>query len=102
MWDNISKGDYGSIGKLQLIQDNAPVDISTYTNIEFIFQKQSGDIIIKTGSFDTDGNDGIVKYAFADGDLDEFGKWYVQVRISKTGVSITSEKLKFFVNDTID
>lgn len=102
MWTDITKGDYGSVGKIRLMQNGSAVDVSSYTTVQYIFEKPDGESLTVTGSFDSDGSDGIVAYTFQSGDLDQEGRWYVQVNIAKTGHSITSEKLFFYVSELID
>ena len=102
MWDDITVDDYGWVGKLRLVQDATPVDISSYTTRQFIFKSPVGTVTTKAATFDDDGTDGILKYTVADGDIDRSGSWRVQARISKTGVELTSDPLHFQVEDRLD
>jgi len=102
-WQNIQVDDYGWVGKLTVKQDGSAVDISSYTTKQFLFESPSGvDADPVTADFDSDGTDGILKYTIADGDIDEAGVWKVSARISKTGVELTTEPLRFLVEARTD
>ena len=101
-WEDIHVDDYGWIGKLTLQQDGTAIDISSYTTLQYILKDPNAVTSTKVAAFDSDGTDGILKYTIADGDIDEVGNWYVQARITKVGAVLTSDWLKFQVQDRLD
>ena len=101
-WVGIHAGDYGFIGRLTIEQDGVAQNISTYTTRQFILQAPSGAIKTVDAVFDIDGADGVLKYTFLAGDIDEAGPWGVQARIAKSGVELTSSTLNFQVARRIE
>ena len=101
-WNNIQVDDYGWVGKLTLKQDGTAVDISSYTTLQFILTNPVEVATVKTAAFDSDGTDGVLKYTIADGDIDTVGNWRVQARISKVGSEITSDSIRFIVQERLD
>lgn len=101
-WENIQAEDFGWVGKLTIVQDGVAVDISSYTTRQFIFTDPTGTITTKTATFDTDGVDGVLKYTILDNEVNTAGYWYVQARIIKSGVELTSDPLRFFVSERLD
>jgi hypothetical protein len=97
-WDNITLGDYGFVGKLTLVQDDTAQNISTYTTRQFILTPPDQVEQTVAATFDSDGSDGVLKYTFEDGDIDQAGAWSVRARISKTGGRLTSEEHQFYVS----
>jgi hypothetical protein len=61
--------------------DGTVEDLSTATTIDFLFQKPDGSVIIRVGSFLTDGADGIVVYRTDITDLDQSGSWKYQIHL---------------------
>lgn len=96
-WENIHVGDFGWVGKLQIVQDGEPVNISSYTTLAFVFRKPDGTEVTKTAIFDTDGTDGWLKYTAETGLIDSINYWRVWAKIAKTGVELTSDPLSFTV-----
>ena len=101
-WLNIHVEEFGWVGKLTLQQDGSSVDISSYTTKEYILRDPDGTETTKTASFDSDGTDGILKYTVLTGEIDAVGSWYVQARIAKADVELTSDRLGFAVKDRLD
>lgn len=101
-WTGITAGDFGWDGKLRIVQDGVAVDISSYTTRQFILRKPDGTVATKTASFDTDGINGVLKYLFLAGDIDQDGIWYVQARVAKTGAELTSAYHRFGVGKRLE
>lgn len=102
-WTDIHVDDFGWVGKLRAVQDDAAIDISTYSTLQFIVAKPDGTTLAaKTASFTTDGTDGYLQYQFLDGEIDTAGNWSVQLRIAKAGVELTSQALDFTVESRLD
>lgn len=101
-WTGIHENDYGWIGKLTLEQDGTVVDISGYTTRKFLLRAPGGTVKEKTAVFDTNGTDGVLKYTFVTGDIDEAGDWHVAARVERTGVKLTSNFVVFKVDASID
>lgn len=102
LWDYITVEDYGMVGKITIKQNGSVLNISTYTTKQFIFLKPSGTTLTVTADFDTDGSNGILKYTFLAGNINEAGQWKVQARIAKTGIEISSEAIPFVVKERLD
>ena len=65
-------------------QTEAVEDISSASVIAITFKKPSGAKLEKTGTLFNDGIDGLIRYDFASADLDEFGVYKVQAKITLT------------------
>jgi hypothetical protein len=94
-------GDYGgTLTPLVLNQDNEIVPLTGGAVITFLFEKPEGTIIERIGTTLNTGSDGIAKYTFVAGDLDQAGLWYYWVKITTTTYSLkTDEKKTFFVRE---
>lgn len=81
-------------------ENNVVVDLSAATTKEFHFQKPDGSMLIRSGSFVTDGTDGGLQYMTQAGDLDQSGNWKYQIYlVISANVSYTDiSKFKVFPN----
>lgn len=81
------------------IQDQLgnPVDLSTSTQVLFVFGKPNGVVASGIGQFVTDGKDGQVQYISKANDLDIVGNWALQIYVAFPGSLFHSDKTKFFV-----
>ena len=77
--------------------DTTVVNISSATTRQIKFKKPSGTVVTKTASFVTDGTDGKLSYVTIADDLDEAGKWYLQVYLVITGWTGHSDQGDFVV-----
>jgi hypothetical protein len=93
----------GTLTPLILNQLEVPVNLITATSIIFRFEKPDGVTIMeRTGSLNTTGLDGVVKYTLIPNDLDQPGVWHYWVKIiTPTWTMATSEKKAFTVRDDI-
>jgi hypothetical protein len=82
MSDQIFVGDEGTEFRVTILDDNVIVDISTASEITFIFRKPNGDILEAVGELYTDGTDGVCFYNAIAGDIDQAGVYKLQVRVS--------------------
>ena len=74
------------------------LDISSATAMSINFLKPDNTQVTKTGSFYTDGTDGIVKYVTEEGFLDILGIWVAQAEVTlSSGGPYPSEEDKFRV-----
>jgi len=100
-WTDINAGDYGWIGKLRIVEDGGPVDLTAFTTRQMIFRTPDGATLTKTASFDTNGVDGVLRYEVLTGDIATPGRWLVQARVSRTGAQITTEAHAFDVAERL-
>lgn len=94
-------GDFGTILEVDIESpDGSPLDVSVATVLNLVFQKPDGTVMTATASPKTDGMDGIVQYAFADGDLDQTGTWRYQAFVHLGTAEVWSDvgKLKVLPN----
>lgn len=71
--------DIGTALRLNVLDCNdAALDISDATSIDIVLKKPSGTSVTKTGSFVTDGSDGVIQYVVESGVIDENGSWKIQ------------------------
>ncbi len=76
---DIRLNDVGTLFKATIVDENdAIVDISSATIMEFIFLKPNKTTLTTTATLYTDGTDGIMKYATVAGDIDQSGSFKVQ------------------------
>lgn len=82
--ENIIKDDYGQPIRITFIDTdtNRPANISGYTTSQLmIFTDPTEQDITVTGSFYTDGSDGIIQYTIHDGLFSSLGFWQVRGRV---------------------
>jgi hypothetical protein len=72
-------------------------DISTYTTRSFLLRDPAGTTTTKTALFKTDGTDGALTYTVVTGDIDQPGRWQIQVQLSDGSSVITSDIIVFSV-----
>lgn len=58
------------------------VNISTANPKQIIFKKPDGSILIKDGTFETDGTDGKLYYKLIEGDITAVGMWEWQGEVT--------------------
>lgn len=97
----IIAGDYGQTIVLTVkdVDTAAAADISAYSDsVEVELKDPYGTVTTKTAAFSTDGSDGLVEYALADGDIDAGGTWRIRAKVTKTGQAVlTSQWVEFDV-----
>jgi len=78
----IHVGDIGTAFEVTVKdQDDVVVDLSSATAKEILLQKPDKTVLTKTASFKTDGEDGVIQYALAAGDIDANGLWSLQAHV---------------------
>ncbi len=77
------------------------VDISAATGMAVKFEKPDGTAISRTGTLNTDGLDGKMKYTTIAGDIDQAGRWKVQAAAVIGGWNGRSEVVAFQVRTNI-
>ena len=101
--NEIHKGDEGTQFKITMYEGTSVKDISYATVAkEVIFKKPSGTVVTQTGSFFTDGTDGILTYTSTDGDLDEVGHWKIQVRLAGVSSDRRTDIGTFMVHENLE
>ena len=79
--DEIHFGDVGTQFERTVKDGDVAVDLSAATTKEIKFKPPSGPTKVKSAIFLTDGTDGILTYTTIADDLDELGKWELQVHV---------------------
>ena len=81
--DTLQVGDIGTIIRLTIEDGGTAVDVSSATTQQIILQSptQGDAAVVKTSSFLTDGQDGIIQYTTVADDLDTAGRWTVQGKV---------------------
>jgi len=100
--EEIHQDDIGTIFPMTVKSGDAAVDISSATEKKILFKKPDGEILTKTAAFYTDGVDGIIQYAAAQGDLDTTGKWKIQARVTLSSGTWSSDIGEFTVYKNVD
>lgn len=98
-------GEYGKILTLTLKDfDGVAQDVSAYTGITVISRSpDSKKTLSSTGSFATDGSDGIINWSFdSDNYADRPGIWDGQVWLTKTGVLSKSYPVELEVERSLN
>ena len=101
--DGLHIGQYGVTVTITLndIDTDTAADISSYTTLTVDLKSPSGTVTTKTASFVTDGSDGQVQFDLESGDLDETGRWKIQVNLISGSSEILSEIAGFSVADAL-
>ncbi len=86
--------DYGAEG-------SPIVPLSSATTKNAIFQKPDGTTFLRNALFDTDGNDGCLKYTTASGDIQGAGQWKAQVKVITPEGEWSSDVIEFFVKSNL-
>ena len=86
-------GEYGKSHSLTLKDfEGAAQNVATYTGITVVCRSPEGTkTLALTGSFLTDGTDGVITWSFSTGSfIDRPGIWEGQVELTKTGYKTKS------------
>ncbi len=99
MANEVHEGDFGTVYELEIQEDGALLDISSYTTRQIIFKKPtSGDLVTNTAVFSSDGTDGKIRYTTTTAlEIDEDGNWNMQGRLAKSGADFKTEIVVFEV-----
>ena len=97
--NEIHQGDIGTAFTITIMDDATVVPIQSATVTKQIkFKKPSGVTVIKDASFVTDGTDGKMRWTTTTvDDLDEAGKWYLQVYLVLSNWTGHSDQDNFMV-----
>lgn len=88
----VAVGSYGNniLITLKDLDGNAQ-DVSAYTGTKTAIGKSpSGKSATATVTFNSTGSDGVVKWSWASGDIDEQGDWEVQIVLNSASARIKS------------
>lgn len=101
--NEIHQEDIGTALTITIQDDTTVVDISSATVTKQIkFKKPSGVTVTKDAVFVTDGTDGKMRWTTTTvDDLDEAGKWYLQVYLVITGWTGHSDIGDFVVYENL-
>jgi hypothetical protein len=80
-----------------------PVDVSSQTNMDFIFKKPDGSTISPnpTPVFTTNGTDGVIEYTTVTGDIDQAGVWCLQAEVTLPSGIFRTSIVKFDVDEKL-
>ena len=84
-----------------LQEDGVALNISNATTKNFVIEKPSGTVVTKTASFVTNGTDGKLRYSTISGDLNESGRYRLQVDLEASPYDGLTDIGSFFVEDNI-
>lgn len=98
--DEIHVGDIGTVFQITLTDCNVAVDLTGYTNLDMIFLKPDGTVVVKDAAIFGLASDGIIRYTTIANDLDQVGTWKIQAEITlPTGTWRSDiEKFKVYAN----
>lgn len=83
MTAQIRVGDIGTVIRLTFKdENNAPLNISAQTTLEFYFQKPDRTVVVKNASVETDGSDGSAIYTLVQDDIDQDGNWKIEGKVA--------------------
>lgn len=99
--NEIHEDDIGTAFTITVQDDTTVVNISAATTKQIKFKKPSGTVVTKDGVFVTDGTDGQLRHTTVADDLDEAGKWYIQVYLVLTNWTGHSDWGSFMVFDNL-
>lgn len=74
--------DIGTVFTATVEDSGVVVDISTATEVLFLFKPPRGSVDSRTGVLVGGGTTGLVKYVIVSGDLDVAGTWTVQIKVT--------------------
>lgn len=98
MSTEIQQNDVGIVFIVTIVDQNSqPLNVSSASLIEFIFQKPDNTLLTVGGDIATDGSDGKIKYTTTTGILDISGTWRYQTHIEIGTLSLYSTIAKFKV-----
>lgn len=78
--NEIHLNDVGTKFRVTVMEGTTAVDLTGYTSITFVFQKPDKTLLSVTGTVE-DVAAGIVSYTTLSGDLNQTGKWKLQVSL---------------------
>jgi len=94
----VSLGAIGVIFQFTILENGIAVNIASAGVKQFIFRKPVSDTdLTVSGSFYTNGTDGILQYTTVSGDLNEVGLWTVQANLSLGGFYGKTDTTSFIV-----
>lgn len=90
----VSVGQFGvAISVVIVDDDNVAIDVSSYTTITtYLRAPDALKAVSLNTSFTTDGTDGAVYFAPANGDINVPGMWEGQIALEKTGAETHTQK----------
>ena len=89
--EELHVGDVGTTILVTIKDDGSAVDVSSASPITYTFCRPDGSTFTKTGSLNTSGTDGKVKYVTTSGVIDVAGKWRYQVTVTISGSTWNSD-----------
>ncbi len=94
----IHVNDIGTVFRVEIKNaSGAVVNISGATSKNIYFQKPDGTVVTETGSFTTDGTDGLIQYTTLVTDLDQGGLWSYQAKVELASGTWSSDVIYFDV-----
>ena len=96
----LQAGDLGTAIVIIVTEDDDTLDISSATDMSFVFRTPNGLSVTKTAVFETDGTDGALVYYTEEDFLTE-GRWQVQALLTLDDWTGRTEKSTFKVNQVL-
>lgn len=100
--EEIHVNDVGTLIVVTIKENNATVDVSSYSDKKFVFKKPNGEKVVKNVDFTSNGQDGKLSYIIESGVLDQCGYYKLQVILSKNNDVKHSNITSFKVFDNLE
>lgn len=81
MANEVHVGDINTEFRITILDDGIAVDVSGATTKTITIKRPDGTSIVGSGSFYTDGTDGIIYYRAVAGDLNQSGTYKIQAYV---------------------
>lgn len=100
--DEIHVGDIGTVLRVTVNDAGVARDVSSATVKRILLKKPDGTTLTKDAAFTTNGGNGQIQYATANGDLDQAGTWQIQAYVELTGWSGHTDAEEFEVYSNLN
>lgn len=100
--EDVQVNSYGWNLDLSILDDQqAPVDVSAATSIQFVLKKPDATKIVVSAGFVSDGSDGKVRHEVVQGEITQVGTWRVQAHIITPTQDLWSTVAQFSVKGNL-
>ncbi len=99
--------DAGNIVRITVVEvvngADVAIDISTATRFDFVWVSPNGNVLVRAGTFVTDGADGVIRYRLKAKDLGAFGGWslYAHIVMPNPDIDLFSEAIEVTVDPAV-
>ena len=97
---NIQLNAVGTVFRFTVTEDDAPVNLTNYTNVDFVFRKPDGTVVTKDALVEN-ASLGLVSYTTVLNDLDKVGRWKLQILAVLPLWSTKSSVFSFWVHGNL-